>query len=149
MSALEHAIRVAVDRHAGQVDKAGQPYILHVLRVMLAMDNETDMIVAALHDTVEDTGLELITIQRHYGNEIAGAVDALTRRPGETYSEFVARCGGNPIAIRVKLADLADNMRLDRLETVTEDDRARVAKYEKARTRLISQEAERGRVSAD
>jgi guanosine-3',5'-bis(diphosphate) 3'-pyrophosphohydrolase len=55
MSTLERAICIAASAHAGQVDKAGAPYILHVLRVMLAMSSEEERIVAVLHDVLEDT----------------------------------------------------------------------------------------------
>jgi hypothetical protein len=55
MSTLEHAIALAACAHAGQVDKAGQPYILHPLRVMLRLSGADERIVAVLHDVVEDT----------------------------------------------------------------------------------------------
>jgi hypothetical protein len=135
---LEAAIALAAEAHRGQVDKAGQPYILHPLRVMLKLEREDKRIAAVLHDTVEDCGLELGLIKQQFGADIADAVDALTRRKGESYSAFIERCGANDIARAVKWADLCDNMDLSRLAEVTDADSARNAKYAKARERLTA-----------
>ena len=55
---LEQAIKIAVEAHTGQVDKGGNPYILHPLRVMLSLDTEQERIVGVLHDVVEDCAPE-------------------------------------------------------------------------------------------
>lgn len=133
---LEAAISLAALYHAGQVDKAGQPYILHPLRVMLKLDWASARIAAVLHDTVEDTNLSLDQIRGAFGETIAGAIDALTRREGEGYEDFIERCGANQIARAVKWADLCDNMDLSRLPEVTAADRERNEKYRKARDKL-------------
>lgn len=112
---LEAAIALAVTVHSGQVDKGGEPYILHPLRVMLACKTGDQRIAAVLHDSVEDGGLELSLIRHRFGPDVATAVDHLSRRDGETYPEFIDRCGANGIARAVKLADLADNMDMARL----------------------------------
>lgn len=81
MSTLEKAIALAANRHAGQVDKANQPYILHPLRVMLKMKTTPQQIVAVLHDILEDTNttvVELITLG--FNSEIVDAVIALTKK---------------------------------------------------------------------
>lgn len=112
LSPLDWAITLAVSAHQGQVDKSGSPYILHPLRVMLAMDNDTDRIAAILHDVVEDCeDIDHSMIVAKFGEEIGDAVFALTRQEGETYVDFVARCGRNEIGRRVKIADLRDNLR--------------------------------------
>ena len=54
MSTLEKAIAIAAEAHAGATDKAGAPYILHPLRVMLKVNSPEERIVAVLHDVVED-----------------------------------------------------------------------------------------------
>lgn len=112
MSDLNTAIKIAVDAHEGQVDKAGEPYVLHPLRVMLAMDNDRDRIVAVLHDVVEDSDkIGLGDILALFGEGIWAAVDAVTRRDGETYTDFIKRASTNEIGRRVKIADLRDNLR--------------------------------------
>jgi guanosine-3',5'-bis(diphosphate) 3'-pyrophosphohydrolase len=111
---LEQAIALAASAHAGQLDKAGQPYILHPLRVMLAFKpTEVDeQIAAVLHDVVEDTHLTLDAL-RLYGlpDHLVDAIDALTKRKaaGETYRDYVRRLAGNRIARRVKVADITHN----------------------------------------
>lgn len=133
---LEAAIALAAEAHRGQVDKAGRPYILHPLRVMQKLDSEPKRIAAVLHDVVEDCGVPLAKLAVCFGEPIAVAVDALTRREGESYADFIERCGVNDIARAVKLADLCDNMDLSRLPEVTDRDRARQTKYRRARDRL-------------
>ena len=136
---LDDAIVLAVTAHRGQTDKGGAPYILHPLRVMLACDTNEQRIAAVLHDTVEDCGIALDTVRDSFGAAIADAVDALTRREGETYEAFIERCAANPIARTVKLADLADNMDWRRLgREPNEKDRERLLKYERAQTLLIA-----------
>jgi len=132
MKKLEQAIQLATRLHAGQVDKAGEDYIQHPLRVMQAVDGETAKIVAVLHDTLEDTAIALSDLEESFGSEVAAAVQALTRSPEEDYFDFIRRVKQNAIATAVKVADLHDNMNLSRLPTVTEKDMARYAKYQKA-----------------
>jgi len=138
MNKLGEAIVLATRAHAGQVDKGGQPYILHPLRVMLACKTEATRIAAVLHDVVEDTGHALSDIASQFGWPIYDAVDALTRRSAETYPAFIKRCAANPIARIVKLADIGDNMDLSRLgrEPTLEDTR-RMNRYGDARNVLM------------
>ncbi len=121
MKTLERAIAIAVEAHAGQIDKAGAPYVLHPLRMMLRMDTEAAMMAAVLHDVVEDgAGWSL---ERLAGEgipaDVVEAVDSLTKRPEEEadYMAFIRRAGMNVIARSVKLADLDDNMDLVALPT--------------------------------
>lgn len=135
--ALEEAISLALSAHSGQRDKGGNPYILHPLRVMSRMVGEDHQIAAVLHDVVEDGDVDLVDIVGQFGTEIADAVDALTRRDGEDYMAFIDRCAVNPIAAKVKMADLEDNMDLSRIRSpLTPADYQRHAKYERAKERL-------------
>ncbi len=135
---LEDAIALAAHAHRGQVDKGGQPYILHVLRVMLRQEDETARFAAVLHDVLEDTQVTLADLRSAgYSEPVCAAVDCLTRRSGETYEEMIERVATNPLARQVKLADLADN--LDPNRTVPTDPAAagRHARYAAARKRLL------------
>ncbi len=130
---LEDAIRLAVEAHHGQRDKYGQPYILHPLRVMLRLQTETERIVGVLHDLLEDTPHTAEELRKMgYSEEILQALDGVTRRADESYEEFVLRSKSNPIARRVKLADLEDNMDLRRMPEVTPRDLERLARYRRA-----------------
>lgn len=115
---LARAIAFAVSRHGGQLDKSGQPYILHLLRVMNDLpDGVTDVrrAAAVLHDVVEDKHATFDEITLRFGESIAVVVNHLTRRAGESYKDFILRCYGDERATQIKLADLRDNMRLDRI----------------------------------
>ena len=137
---LETAIRIAVEAHAGQKDKNGQPYILHPLRVMARVMTEDQKIVAILHDVIEDTPWTPDQLKdRGFPPHILQALDCVTKRKGEAYEDFVTRSASNPIASRVKLADLEDNMDVRRLPQITPKDQERLAKYLTAYHRLIAQ----------
>ena len=134
---LEDAIALAVQAHRGQRDKAGQTYILHPLRVMMRLEGECERMTAVLHDVVEDSDWTLERLRElGYPEEVLGALECLTKREGETYEAFIERVAPNPLARRVKLADLEDNMDVRRLPDVTPKDAARLARYRAAWARL-------------
>ena len=135
MSTLERAIVIAAKAHEGKVDKAGAPYILHPLRVMLKMETSEERIVAVLHDVVEDCDDMSLEHLRGEGfsEAVIEAVDAVTMRLGEEdYEGFVHRAALNPIGRRVKLADLEDNSDLSRMSSPTDKDYERLVKYQQA-----------------
>ena len=139
MADIEEAIRIAVEAHRGQKDRAGAPYILHPLRMMFRMQTDAERMVAVLHDVVEDTDWTLDDLRgRGFAEEVVAAVDHLTRRDDESYEEFVERAGRHPIARRVKIADLEDNMDIRRTGEVTEKDTERLTKYHRAWRRLTA-----------
>lgn len=134
MPTIEDAIIWATEVHRGQVDKAGNPYILHPLRVMLRMTTPAARFVAILHDTIEDSDHTLDDLRAlGYDETIIAAVDALTRRADESYEAFIQRIKPNPLARQVKLGDLLDNMDLRRANpVVTDKDAERLARYQRA-----------------
>ncbi len=134
---LEKAIQIAAKAHEGQKDKAGQPYILHPLRVMLRTDSEIERICAVLHDVIEDTPITLDMLKDEgFSSDVLAALEALTKRQGESYDDFISRVLKNDTACHMKLADLADNMDLSRLQTPSEEDFQRIEKYQKAISRI-------------
>ena len=139
MATLERAIEIAAQTHAGQVDKAGQPYILHPLRLMLAVSSPEARMAAVLHDVVEDSGgkVRFETLRAEgFSEAVVAAIEALTKRDGEDYEAFIRRLAPNPLAREVKLADLRDNSDLRRIAAPTERDRERIKKYRQAITYL-------------
>lgn len=137
MPTLEDAIALAVQAHHGQRDKAGQPYILHPLRLMLKLETEEERTVAVLHDVVEDTPWTLERLRAlGYPEPVLRALEGLTRREDETYEAFIERLRPDALACRVKLADLEDNMDVRRLTAVTAKDTERLARYRAAWARL-------------
>jgi GTP diphosphokinase / guanosine-3',5'-bis(diphosphate) 3'-diphosphatase len=139
MSTLERAIEISAAAHAGQVDKAGQPYILHPLRVMLRVDTLEERMAAVLHDVIEDTTVTLEQLQREgFSEAVLQAVEALTKRTGETRLMAAGRAAQNPIARVVKLADNAENMNISRIANPTEKDFQRLEEYKAVRAILLA-----------
>lgn len=139
---IQQAKELASQIHAGQKDKAGEPYIHHLKTVASKLseegENEDVIIVGWLHDSVEDTDITLDEIQHLFGDVISTAVDAITKRKNEHYDDYLLRVKSNPIARRVKLADLSHNMDLSRLNKITEKDLLRLEKYKHAKAFLLS-----------
>lgn len=137
---LERAIAIAAEAHADQKDRAGAPYILHPIRLMIQMDSENAMMAAVLHDVVENSVWTLDDLRKEgFSNEVLNAVDSLTHRDkeGEDYWDYIQRAKSDPIAIKVKLADLEDNLNPDRLNEITEKDEKRFDRYRKAQEMLL------------
>ena len=133
MATVEDAVSIAALAHRGQKDKAGAPYLLHPLRMMLRMETEAAMMAAVLHDVVEDTEWTLERLREAgFSEEMLEAVDCLTHREGESYEEFVERVRTNPIARQVKIADLEDNMNVRRMKQLGPKELERMEKYHKA-----------------
>ncbi len=133
---IEDAIAFAAQKHKGQKDKIGAAYIYHPLNVMRRLETDEERIVGVLHDVVEDCGVTLADLRgMGYSDTVVDALDFLTKRPEEEddYSAFIERVRQGPVlAIKVKLADLADNMDPARRTEYTEKTRKRQAKYQRA-----------------
>ena len=143
---MSYSINVAAARalatkaHEGQTDKAGLPYITHPERVASRMENPEAQVIGWLHDTVEDTPITLRDIGAAFGPETAAAVDAISRRDGEPWSDYLERVAANPMARQVKISDLIDNSNLSRIPHVTLKDVERQKKYNKALKKLLEEE---------
>ena len=128
------ALEIAWDAHKGQTDKAGNPYIRHPMTVASSMDTEEEIAAALLHDVVEDSEYTFKDLkERGIPETVLEALRLLTHDPEEDYFSYVRKIRANPIATKVKLADLEHNSRLDRLPEITEKDLQRLEKYKKAR----------------
>ena len=138
MSTLERAIEIAHEAHAGQYDKAGKEYILHPLRVMERGRTEEEKIVGVLHDVVEDSEWTFEMLEAEgFTPEVIEALRCVTKvSEDEDYDHFIDRVLTNPLAMRVKLLDLEDNMDMSRLDECTEGDIQRLQKYQKAYARI-------------
>lgn len=142
---MSYSIDVAAARafatkaHEGQIDKAGLPYITHPERVASRMENPEAQVIGWLRDTVEDTPITLRDIEATFGPETAAAVDAISRRDGEPWSDYLERVAANPMARQVKISDLIDNSNLSRIPHVTLKDVERQKKYNKALKKLLEE----------
>lgn len=129
---------IASKAHLNQTDKSGQPYILHVLRVMLKCSDKKEQICAVLHDSIEDSDLTLSDlISFGFDEEILTILDCLTKRKGEDYDLYISRILENDKACKIKLLDLSDNMNLSRIPNPSQKDYIRQTKYINAKARII------------
>ena len=141
MSTLERAIEIATEAHRGQLDKAGNDYIDHPLRVMAAGKSTDEKIVGVLHDVVEDSDWTFERLAAEgFSDEVIEALRCVTKiSEGEPYDKFIARVKTNPLAVAVKLNDLSDNMDIRRLPYLSDKDVKRLKKYLKAYKQLIGE----------
>ena len=131
------AIIIAYNAHINQKDRSGLPYILHPIHLAEQMDTEEECIVALLHDVVEDTEVTFKELEKEISTTIIDALKLLTHDKDTDYFEYIERIKTNPLAVKVKLADLKHNSDETRLEKITEKDIARNKKYVKA-IRMLS-----------
>lgn len=137
---LNRAIAIAERAHAAQFDKMGAPYLLHVMRVMLRGQTDDEKICGVLHDVIEDTPITFDDLKKEgFPDHILAALICLTKTSdAENYDDFIARVKTNPLAVRVKLNDLEDNMDIRRLASIGEKEAARLNKYLKAYRELTA-----------
>ena len=137
MNLIEKAISLAVSVHRGSVDKAGVAMIMHPLAVAAKGRNDSERILGLLHDVIEDSpeankSLLLERIHLKFGDEIADALDAISRRAGESYEVYLARVDKNPLARAVKINDLLHNSDLSRIPNPSVKDHMRLLRYHEA-----------------
>ena len=137
---LDRAKEIAKAAHEGQVDKAGKPYIEHPMRVMKMGKTVEEKIAGVLHDVVEDSDWTFEMLEKEgIPKDVMDALRCVTKlSEDEDYDHFIARVKTNPLAVKVKLNDLKDNMDITRLDQVTEKDLARLNKYIRAYKQLTA-----------
>ena len=135
------AVNLMFEAHKEQRDKSGLPYVFHPFHLAEQMEDETTTVVALLHDIVEDTDCTPDDLRRMgFSEEVCEAIDLMTHREGVPYMEYVKRIKTNPVAVKVKLADLRQNSDLTRMEKPTERDKQRAEKYREAIRLLLDGE---------
>ena len=139
MSTLNRAIEIATKSHEGATDKYGAPYINHVTRVMNMGQTDNEKIVGVLHDVIEDTHWTFEDLENEgFTKEVIDALKCVTKiSEDEDYAGFITRVKINPLAVKVKLNDLTDNLDIKRMPEVLESDIKRLNKYLKAYNELI------------
>lgn len=143
---LGPAFEIAVQVHGLQMDGGGGCYLFHVVRVAEQMDTDEERVAALLHDAMEDCGSTSMASSIYhriaivYGNPIADAVAALTHVEGEDYMQYIRALSVNPLAAKVKMADLRENSREDRLAKLPSERAERLrTKYREAMHFLLTQ----------
>lgn len=113
------AFIIADSYHHGQIDKSGAPYIIHLYRVADSMGTEAETVTALLHDLLEDTDAEE-NVLSPFSQNIQEAVHCLTRGAEERYFAYIERVKQNPLARKVKIADIQDHLRPELRQFITE-----------------------------
>lgn len=140
---LEKAISIAAKAHEGQTDKGGTAYIMHPLKLMMAMDTEEEQITAILHDVVEDSTITIEDLKAEgFSEQVLDAITLLTRKKRASYQKYIEAIAENALATKVKMADLSHNMDITRIPGATIKDFQQRTQYEKYQQYLI----EHGRV---
>ena len=103
------AMKIAYDAHHGQVDKGGLPYIFHPYHLAEEMEDEISCCAALLHDVVEDTDITMDELAEQFPEEVIEVLKLLTHREDVPYFDYVRSVKANPIAAKIKLADIAHN----------------------------------------
>ena len=132
------AMNIAYSAHNGQKDKFGVPYVFHPFHLAEQMDNEDECIVALLHDVVEDTMITIEYLSQIFSDNIIQAIKLLTHDDSVPYMDYIRNLKSNPLAQKIKLADLEHNSDTTRLENPTEKDIKRWEKYREAKEILLS-----------
>ena len=128
----EKALKISFSAHKDQVDKSGMLYVYHPFHLAEQMDDEYSTCVALLHDVVEDTDMTLDELSEIFPKEITDAIAMMTHDDSVSYLDYVREIKNNPIATKVKLADLKHNSDITRLDVVDDKVLERVEKYDKA-----------------
>ena len=136
------AMRIAYSAHHGQADYNGIPYIFHPIHLAEQMEDEISCCAALLHDVVEDTAVTMADLSREFPEEVMAVLRLLTHEEDVPYFDYVRKIKANPIAVRIKLADIAHNSDQTRCvgSDLTEQQLAYWReKYEKARAILTEE----------
>ncbi|MAO86733.1 MAG: GTP pyrophosphokinase [Candidatus Marinimicrobia bacterium] len=134
---LDKAIVIAVESHSGQVNSSGEPYVLHPIRMMIKAYTIEEMIIAVLHDVIEKTSIDMeYLMDAGFSDKVVQAIDSLSRRPEESYDNYIDRVSKNKLATKIKIIDLEDNMFLLDTDKLDQKISSRYLKYKKAIKRL-------------
>ena len=126
------AMIIAYNAHMNQLDRVGVPYIYHPIHLAEQMNTETECIVALLHDVVEDTNITFEQLEKEFPSDVIDILKLLTHHKETKYMDYIIEIKKNPIAKKVKIADIKHNADESRLEKITIKDIARRNKYRKA-----------------
>lgn len=129
---IKKAVNIAYNAHMGQSDRFGMPYVFHPIHLAESMDTEEECICAILHDVVEDTSITFEQLEKEFSKGVIEALKLLTHDKKVPYNEYIIKLKDNPIAKKVKLADLKHNSDITRLNYLSPKDIIRNKKYKKA-----------------
>lgn len=134
------AMKIAYAAHHGQVDKGGLPYIFHPYHLAEQMEDEISCCAALLHDVVEDTDVTMEELAKEFPAAVMDVLTLLTHREDVPYFDYVRAIKANPIAVKIKLADIAHNSDQTRCPNLTPEQLCYFrSKYETAKAILTEE----------
>ena len=132
------ALKLCFEAHKEQVDKTNMPYVFHPFHLAEQMDDEISTVCALLHDVVEDSDITFESLaDMGFPREVIDVLRLLTHEDSVPYMDYVGKISTNPIAKKVKIADLRHNSDVTRLNTVDENAMLRCKKYKQALDLLL------------
>ena len=134
------ALHLSYNFHRDKKDKGGAPYVYHPYHLAEQMDTEEEVVVALLHDAMEDYShhdVSLILRDYEIPGNLIDIIKLLTRDKNDTYMEYIAKVKENPIARKVKIVDLMHNQDLSRLPEIGEKELGLLERYNKALDYLL------------
>ena len=130
---IKKALKICYEAHKDQYDKGGLPYVFHPFHLAEQMQEENEIIVALLHDVLEDSNYTLIDLEEAgFSENIINALKLLTHQKPVPYMEYIKNIKSNPLATKIKLADLKHNSDINRLDTIDDRVMVRLQKYNQA-----------------
>ena len=136
---LHKAITIACEAHQGQSSINGEPYILHPLRLLIKAKSNEERIIAILHDVIEKTNISLLDLKnKGFDQNIISSIDSLSRRRSESYIEYIERLMQNKISVKIKLLDLADNIKIHSENNDNGINDAKIIQYKNALKQIRS-----------
>ena len=136
---LHKAITIACEAHQGQFSINGEPYILHPLRLLFKAKSNEERIIAVLHDVIEKSNITLADLKnKGFDQNIISAIDSLSRRRSESYIDYIERLMQNRISVKIKLLDLADNIKIHSENNDNGIYDAKIKKYKNALKQIRS-----------
>jgi len=130
---INKALNLMYEAHKGQKDKGNIPYVFHPYHIAEQMNTEDEIIVALLHDVIEDTNITLEDIKSYgFNNNILEALKVITHDKNINYIDYINKISKNKLATKIKIRDLKHNIDISRIPNPTEEDYNRVNQYKKA-----------------
>lgn len=134
---LEKALSIASMAHEGQLDKGGNPYILHCIQLMMVMDTEDERILSLLHDVLEKTNVTLEELKENgFPEHLEKPLLLLTKKPRVSYKKYIEAIAENPLATKIMMADISHDINPSRIPCTTLEEYKKRAELEKYRDYL-------------
>lgn len=127
------AIKLMFDKQKNEIDKGGMPYVFHPFHLAEQMESEDEVVVALLHDIIEDTDVTIKELTKMgFTKQETDAISIMTHNKNDSYEKYIKKISTNKLATKVKIADLKHNLDITRLNEIKTKDLEKIEKYKKS-----------------